>query len=68
MQQSSVSSYTVNSRYNQVGYNELSGYNEVVLGPLVINVNHFGYNEVKSWSIFKFRRFKINISSIVHIP
>ena len=26
---------TVNSRYNQVGYNELSGYNEVVFGPLV---------------------------------
>ena len=25
----------VNSRYNQVGYNELSGYNEVVFGPLV---------------------------------
>ena len=29
--------YTVNSRYNQVGYNEITAYNEMEISPRALN-------------------------------
>ena len=35
----------MNSRYNQVGYNELSGYNEVIFGPIVALLTYMASDE-----------------------